>query len=208
MRIPKRVNTVLDWMEQHYPALGVVVALVLVALVATLAPSSVGIPAACFILGLAAGGFVVHVRSSRRVARARAEVDNLLRENGALRHRNTVLASGVITREAQETQALVSIPEDDLLDGDGDGDGNTQSTATLDELLGGDPQTTDELPDEFGELDEPGEPGEADGGRGDRRDDDPQRTTVLTELPDDVVGEDAEDTAKGSRKASPNRRSG
>ncbi|MGP4022299.1 hypothetical protein [Actinomadura sp. 3N407] len=200
MRIPKRVNTVLDWMEQHYPALGVVVALVVVALVATLAPSSVGVPAACFVLGVAAGGFAVHVRSSRRVARSRAEVDNLLRENGALRHRNTVLASGVITREAQETQALVSIPEDDLLDGDADGDGNTQGTATLDELLGGDPQTTDELPDELGELGEPGE-AEADGDAGDRRDDDPQRTTVLTELPDDLIGEDAEDTARNSRRS-------
>ncbi|MFG2091442.1 MULTISPECIES: hypothetical protein [unclassified Spirillospora] len=201
MRIPKRVNTVLDWMEQHYPALGVVVALVVVALLATLVPSSVGVPAACFILGLAAGGLVVHVRSSRRVARARAEMDNLLRENGALRHRNTVLASGVIAREAQETQALVAIPEDDLLDGDGAGDGNTQSTATLDELLGGDPQSTDELPDEFGD---PGEAGEADDGAVDRRDDDPQRTIVLTELPDDLfaeVAEDAEDTARNSRRA-------
>lgn len=187
MRIPKRVNTVLDWMEQHYPALGVVVALVMVALVATLTPSSVGIPAACFILGLAAGGLVVHVRSSRRVARVRNEVDNLLRENGALRHRNNILASGVITRESQETQALVSIPEDDLLD---------ESTATLDELLGGDPQTTDELPDELGE---PQEPDEA--GGGDRRDDDPQRTTVLTQLPDDLFGEDAEDTARNFRRS-------
>lgn len=149
MRIPKRVNTVLDWMEEHYLALGAVITLVVVALVATLLPSSVGLPAAGFVLGLAAGGFTVHVRLSRRVARARAEVDALLRENGALRHRNTVLASGVITREAQETQALVSIPEDDLLADDLAGDGPTQSTVTLDELLDGDPRTTEELPDEI-----------------------------------------------------------
>lgn len=131
MRIPKRVNAVLDWMEKHRVALGVVVALAAVALVATLAPPIVGIPVAGFILGLAAGGFLVHVRATRRAARLRREIDDLLRENGALRHRNTVLASGVITREAQETQALVAIPEDeDLLAADDD----PQRTAHLPEL--------------------------------------------------------------------------
>ncbi|WP_242884487.1 hypothetical protein [Actinomadura litoris] len=130
MRIPRRVNTVLDWMEKHFGALAVVVALVAVALLATLAPPLVGLPVAGFIVGLAVGGFLVHVRMSRRVARARAEVDDLLRENGALRHRNTVLASGVITREAQETQAFVAIPEEeDVLDGD------PQGTAALPELI-------------------------------------------------------------------------
>ncbi|MFB4297162.1 hypothetical protein [Actinomadura sp. NTSP31] len=142
MRIPKRVNAVLDWMEQHFGALAVVVALVIVALVATLAPPLVGLPIAGFVLGLAAGGFLVHVRLSRRIARARSEVDDLLRENGALRHRNTVLASGVISRGAQETQALVAIPEDDedLVEDD------PSRTAALpeltDELLGGDPGDT------------------------------------------------------------------
>ena len=207
MRIPKRVNTVLDWVEQHYLALGVVVALVVVALVATLAPSSVGVPMAALLLGIAVGGFTVHLRSSRRVARARAEVDNLLRENGALRHRNTVLASGVITREAQETQALVSIPEDDLLDHGPEAE--SQSTVTLDELLDGDPQTTDELPGDIGEAEEVGEaeeePREGAARSGDRAeergDDDPQRTSVLTELPDGLLGEDDEDTAKNSRRA-------
>ncbi|MFD0537279.1 hypothetical protein ACFQY7_29560 [Actinomadura luteofluorescens] len=144
MRIPKRVNTVLDWVEQHLLAFAVVVALVVVALVSTLAPPAVGLPVAGFVLGAAAGGLVVHLRLSRRIARARSDNDNLLRENGALRHRNTVLASGVITREAQETQALVAIPEDDLLDAPDD----PQTTASLDELLGGDPQTTNELPDD------------------------------------------------------------
>ncbi|TDB92594.1 hypothetical protein [Actinomadura sp. 7K534] len=209
MRIPKRVNTVLDWMEQHSLALGAVTALVVVALVALLVPSSVGIPAAFFLLGLALGGFTVHVRSSRRVRRARAEVDNLLRENGALRHRNTVLASGVITREAQETQALMSIPEDDLLlDEPPAADEAAQRTVSLDELLDGDPQTTDELPEEL--ADEPGgdapapaaedaERGvgaEKDGGEA-PGDDDMQRTTVLTELPDSLV----EEAAKNYRRA-------
>ncbi|MFI0479191.1 hypothetical protein [Actinomadura sp. 9N215] len=210
MRIPKRVNTVLDWMEEHYLALGAVTALIAVALVATLAPRSVGIPVAAFILGLAAGGFTVHVRASRRVARVRADVDNLLRENGALRHRNTVLASGVITREAQETQALMSIPEDDLPP-DGQevrGPGDTQATATLDELLDGDPQSTDELPKDRMAMAEEIE---------EAREDDPQRTTVLPTLPDDPATEahdadearnapnapktDAEDAASDARKA-------
>ncbi|NKZ07548.1 hypothetical protein [Actinomadura latina] len=208
MRIPKRVNTVLDWMEQHFVALAVVVALVVVALVALLAPAAVGFPVAGFVLGTAVGGFVVHLRLSRRIARARSDVDNLLRENGALRHRNTVLASGVITRESQETQALVSIPEDDLLQDDLLEDGphaDPQRTATLDELLDGDPQRTDELP---GEL--PGEqPGEqlGAGAASDLPevpddDDDPQRTTVLATRPaDDPTGEDDEDTARTHRSA-------
>ncbi|MFA1538533.1 hypothetical protein [Actinomadura monticuli] len=206
MRIPKRVNAVLDWMEQHFVALAAVTALVVVALVATLAPTSVGFPVAGFVLGTAAGGFLVHVRLSRRIARARADVDNLLRENGALRHRNTVLASGVITRESQETQALVSIPEDDLLEDElrADPQSDPQSTVTLDELLeDGDPQTTDELP---GEL--PGErpadgptsdlPALPDGG-------DPQRTTVLPRLPDDLIGADGADGADGEDDADPSR---
>ncbi|WP_131741402.1 hypothetical protein [Actinomadura roseirufa] len=139
MRIPKRVNAVLDWMEHHFVALAVVVALVAVALVATLAPPVVGLPVAAFILGLAGGGFLVHLRMSRRVARVRGEVDDLLRENGALRHRNTVLASGVITREAQETQAFVAIPEDDdLLPDDPQ---RTAGLPALQDLLGEDEDT-------------------------------------------------------------------
>lgn len=205
MRIPKRVNAVLDWMEQHFVALGVVVTLVVVALVATLAPVAVGFPAAGLILGAAVGGFLVHIRMSRRLARARADNDNLLRENGALRHRNTVLASGVITREAQETQALVAIPEDDLLEDDLDAgpDADPQRTVTLDELLGDDPQTTDELPGE-----EPGGPpaGEPAPARPAPPDGDPQRTTVLPRLPDasaDDASADDEDTARTFRAAKP-----
>ncbi|WP_149262457.1 hypothetical protein [Actinomadura sp. K4S16] len=224
MRIPKRVNTVLDWVEEHLLALAVVVALVVVALVATLAPPAVGLPVAGFVLGAAAGGLLVHVRLSRRIARARSDNDNLLRENGALRHRNTVLASGVITREAQETQALVAIPEDDLLDEPAD----PQATTTLDELLdgdpqrtdelsGGDPQRTDELPGDPGSTGEPSARSEAPPRSGGARNDDPlggdpQRTTVLPSLPDDLLGgagdagngtaaDDDEDTARTPRKS-------
>lgn len=220
MRIPKRVNTVLDWVEEHLLALAVVVALVVVALVATLAPPAVGLPVAGFVLGAAAGGLVVHLRMSRRVARARSDIDNLLRENGALRHRNTVLASGVITRGAQETQALVSIPEDDLLDAPGD----PETTVSLDELLD-DPQTTNELPGDPrttgdpqpGDTDAPESPGDPlttdelpgrDDGpprAADPLDGDPLRTTVLPALPDDLLGgsdaaEDA-DTARTRRRS-------
>ncbi|MEV3927091.1 hypothetical protein [Actinomadura coerulea] len=221
MRIPKRVNTVLDWVEEHLLALAVVVALVVVALVATLAPPAVGLPVAGFVLGAAAGGLVVHLRMSRRVARARSDIDNLLRENGALRHRNTVLASGVITRGAQETQALVSIPEDDLLDAPGD----PETTVSLDELLD-DPQTTNELPGDPQTTGDPRPPGDTDApespgdplttdelpGRdgappraADPLDGDPLRTTVLPALTDDLLGgsDDAEeaDTARTRRRS-------
>ncbi|TYK52896.1 hypothetical protein [Actinomadura decatromicini] len=205
MRIPKRVNAVLDWMEHRYPALGAVVALIAVALAATVAPRAVGFPVAGFILGVAAGGFAVHVRMSRRVARARADVDNLLRENGALRHRNTVLASGVITREAQETQALMSIPEDDLLPVEpGPREGDTQSTATLDELLDGgdgDPQRTDELPDPVPEPEAESEPATEEKAAVKDVEDDPQRTTVLPTLPDEFLKDDASGSARPSRPA-------
>jgi hypothetical protein len=107
VRIPKPVNAVLDWAERQSGALGVVIALVAVALAALWLPALAGL-----ILGLAVGGFAVHLRQSRRVSRLRREVDDLLRQNGALRHRNTVLNSGVITKEAQMTQALVAIPEE------------------------------------------------------------------------------------------------
>jgi hypothetical protein len=213
VRIPKRVNTVLDWVEQHLLALAVVFALVVVALVATLAPPAVGLPIAGFVLGAAAGGLLVHVRMSRRVARARSDIDNLLRENGALRHRNTVLASGVITREAQETQALVAIPEDDLRGAPDD----PQTTASLDELLDGDPQTTNELPDEPRTTGDPqitGDPQTTDElpgrDKAPRRtagplDGDPQRTTVLPALPDDLLGGadagEEEDTARTPRRS-------
>ncbi|QFG24392.1 hypothetical protein [Actinomadura sp. WMMB 499] len=141
MRIPKRVNAVLDWMEQHLRALAVVfvlvvLVLVLVALVTALVPPAVGLPVAGFVLGASAGGYLMHSRMSRRVARARREVDDLLRENGALRHRYNVMASGVITREAQETQAIVPIPEDDLLYVPDDPQRTVSLPELTDELLG------------------------------------------------------------------------
>ncbi|MFD0688280.1 hypothetical protein [Actinomadura fibrosa] len=193
MRIPKRVNAVLDWMEKHSGALGAVVALVAVALVATLAPPLVGFPIAGFIIGLAVGGFLVHVRMSRRVARVRAEVDDLLRENGALRHRNTVLASGVITRGAQETQTFVAIPEDD----DDLAEDDPTSTAALPELPDDLTGTTTDLSEVVTDV-----PEETTGL--------PEATTDLPRLPgttDELPGslealldEEDEGTAKNHRK--------
>ncbi|MBE1530949.1 hypothetical protein [Actinomadura algeriensis] len=158
MRIPKRVNTVLDWMEQHLRALAivfvlVVLVLVLVALVTALVPPAVGLPVAGFVLGASAGGYMMHSRMARRVARARREVDDLLRENGALRHRYNVMASGVITREAQETQAIVPIPEDDLLDAPDDPQRTWSMPELTDELLGMGADDAD-LADGTGERDE------------------------------------------------------
>ncbi|MGI5322878.1 hypothetical protein [Actinomadura nitritigenes] len=195
MRIPKRVNAVLDWMEQHFGALAAVVALIVVALVATLAPPLVGLPVAGFVVGLAVGGFLVHVRLSRRIARTRREVDDLLRENGALRHRNTILASGVITRGAQETQALVAIPEDD------------------EDLVEDDPTRTAALPELTDELLGGGDPGDT---LGDGVESGAAATAEVppievppAEVPQAEAGaegpagdeEDEEDTAKNVRRA-------
>ncbi|MGK5550938.1 hypothetical protein ACSNOI_04930 [Actinomadura kijaniata] len=135
MRIPKRVNTVLDWAEAHLGALAIVVGLALVAAATLTLPPAVGFPIAALIVGLAVGGFVDNLRMAKRVARQRAEIDDLLRQNGALRHRNTVLSSGVITRESQTTQALLMIPEDDGPLNIEPDPGRTQKLPELEELL-------------------------------------------------------------------------
>jgi hypothetical protein len=68
---------------------------------------------AAFGLGALIGGVVVRWRLVRRLARLRAEADDLLRENGALRHRNTMLSRGVAVSSGQLTQKLPIIPRDD-----------------------------------------------------------------------------------------------
>jgi hypothetical protein len=106
VKIPRRVDLALGWVERY--GLALVAVLVLVVVAASLRWQPV---LAALVLGGALGGLPVHLWSSRRVRRARREVDEVLRQNGALRHRNTLLASGVIARGAQPTQVLVSIPE-------------------------------------------------------------------------------------------------
>lgn len=171
MRIPKRVNAFLDRVERHTVPLLVSTALVIAAVAALWLPLLAGV-----FLGLAAGGFTVHVRLSRRLVRARREVDDLLRENGALRHRNTVLSSGVITRDAQMTQALVAIPE---LEPNEDPQ-RTQALPTLfEDRNAGDRSAGDtgsgagaEQVVEVVEVDEADEAGSGDGGRSERDGDD------------------------------------
>ncbi|WP_395107641.1 hypothetical protein [Actinomadura sp. SCN-SB] len=106
MRIPRRVDTALSWVERYRVALTAVIVLVVVAALLRWQPVL-----AALVLGGAFGGFLVHTRSSRHVRRARREIDELLRQNGALRHRNTMLGSGVIQRGSQMTEVLVAIPD-------------------------------------------------------------------------------------------------
>ncbi|RFU37558.1 hypothetical protein DZF91_32265 [Actinomadura logoneensis] len=164
MRIPKPVNAALDWAEQHFGAVAAVLAMVVASAAALALPLGAGLPVAGFVLGLAIGGFAVYARMSRRLARARRENDDLLRENGSLRHRNTILASGVITRESQTTQALLMIPDDEDL-------ADEPVPDLADELLGG--PATASGGAAAGALD--------DGSDAAR---DPQRTDRLPELPD------------------------
>ncbi|WP_119728965.1 hypothetical protein [Thermomonospora amylolytica] len=106
MRIPKRVNDAWDWAESH----GRVTAVIL--LIPVLAVGALWSPAlAAFALGAVGAGLATYLRLARRIARLRAEVDELLRETGRLRHRNTMLASGIVQAESAATQKLLSIPE-------------------------------------------------------------------------------------------------
>jgi hypothetical protein len=105
VKIPKRVNTAWDWVEKHFTALAFIAVLLVAAGTALVLPTL-----AALVLGGFAGAVAVHRRMSRRVRRLRAELDDLLRENGALRHQKAVLASGVIAAAAQPTAALLMIP--------------------------------------------------------------------------------------------------
>lgn len=109
MKIPRRLNAALDLAAKN-ARVSLLVLLLVVAAVATL-----WIPAlAAFALGIGVGGVVVHNRMSARVARLRAEADDLLRENGALRHEKTVIAKAGATSESLLTQRLPSIPEEHI----------------------------------------------------------------------------------------------
>lgn len=107
MRIPRRVNALWDWAEANALVTAVVVMLVVVALTALWLPAF----AAAF-AGVLAGGLAVYARMTRRAARLRAEIDDLLRENGALRHQKTALVKGAISAEALATQKLPVIHSD------------------------------------------------------------------------------------------------
>jgi hypothetical protein len=107
VKIPKPVNAAWDWAEAHIRPIALVVSLCIAA--GTVLWIS---QLAAFVVGVTIGGLVVQTRMAARVARLRAEADDLLRENGSLRHRNTILTSGVISSQALLTQRLPMIPDD------------------------------------------------------------------------------------------------
>ncbi|MFD0903527.1 hypothetical protein [Actinomadura sediminis] len=103
----------MGWLEKHGAALAATVALAVTAASVIWWP-----PLAGFVLGLALGGLGVHLRMTNRLAKAKREIDNLLRENGALRHRNTVLSSGVVAQATQVTYKFRPIVDEvDTADG-------------------------------------------------------------------------------------------
>ncbi|MCW2902161.1 MAG: hypothetical protein JWO67_4426 [Streptosporangiaceae bacterium] len=107
MKIPKHVNTVWDWVDDHIRLLAIIVAL------AAAAAAGLWLPIlSAFVLGAALGGLAIHSRMSRRTTRLRAEVDDLLRENGSLRHENNMLIGGVISAQMLVTQRLPVITAD------------------------------------------------------------------------------------------------
>jgi hypothetical protein len=108
LRIPKRVNKALDWAEDHIRVITFIMILVVVSVAALWLPAL-----AAFVLGALVGGVLVRWRLTRRLARLRSEADDLLRENGALRHEKTMLTRGVITASGQLTQKLPIIPRVD-----------------------------------------------------------------------------------------------
>jgi hypothetical protein len=104
VKIPRRVDASLSWLERNFRALAITTT------IASAATSALWQPVlAAFILGLAIGGFTIHLRLANRLAKARKEIGDLLRDNGALRHRNTVLRSGVIAQDTQVTHKFVPI---------------------------------------------------------------------------------------------------
>jgi hypothetical protein len=108
VKIPRRLNAVLDWAVGNARVILVVLPLAVAAVVVLWLPAL-----AAFAVGVGVGGVVVHVRMSAKVARLRAEADDLLRENGALRHEKTVIAKATVTSESVLTQKLPSIPEEE-----------------------------------------------------------------------------------------------
>jgi hypothetical protein len=106
VKIPKPVNAAWDWVEDHVRLIALVVAVMIAASTVLWIPLL-----AAFVVGATVGGVVVQLRMAARVTRLRDETDDLLRENGALRHEKTVLASGVISSQALLTQRLPMITD-------------------------------------------------------------------------------------------------
>ncbi|HEY7484171.1 MAG TPA: hypothetical protein VH912_06865 [Streptosporangiaceae bacterium] len=107
MKIPKSVNKALDRAGQNIRVVVAVAAAVIVSIVFWWLPLL-----SAFVLGITVGGILVHMRMAPRQTALRADVDDLLRQNGALRREKLTLASGVITSQSRLTAKLPVIPED------------------------------------------------------------------------------------------------
>jgi hypothetical protein len=108
LRIPKRVDTAWDWLERHGRVTVIAMALGSASVAAVFLPAL-----AALIAGLVIGGMAVQIRMGRRVARLRAEIDDLLRETGSLRHQKNVRDSRAIEAQTKITEKLIIIPEDE-----------------------------------------------------------------------------------------------
>ncbi|MEO3788316.1 hypothetical protein ABGB12_33735 [Actinocorallia sp. B10E7] len=105
MRIPKRVNAVWDWAEQHGRALSAGTVLLLIVAGALWLPAL-----GALVVGTVVGGVLVRGRSKKELVRLRLDNDQLLRQNGALHHKIALLEQGVRERSSLTTQQLPFIP--------------------------------------------------------------------------------------------------
>jgi len=105
VRIPKRVNAVWDWAEQHGRALSAGTILLIVVVGALWLPAL-----GALVAGMVVGGEAVRRRSRRRLERLQSDNDQLLRQNGALRHKVALLEQGIREQASLTTQRLPVIP--------------------------------------------------------------------------------------------------
>lgn len=108
MKIPRRLNAVLDWAAGHGRAMLIIVPVVVAAVAALWLPT-----VAAFAIGVGVGGVAVNVRMGKQVARLRAETDDLLRENGALRHEKIMITKRAVATGSLLTQKMPSVPQKD-----------------------------------------------------------------------------------------------
>jgi cytochrome c556 len=114
LKIPKRVNAALDWMGHNVRRVAAVGAAVIISIAIWS-----WVPAlSALVLGVAIGGTIVHQRMASRQAALRSDIDDLLRQNGALRREKLTLASGVLAKQTQLTAKLPVIPDDSPAGGD------------------------------------------------------------------------------------------
>jgi hypothetical protein len=108
LKIPKRVNAALDWVAHNVRSVAAVCAALIISFV--IWPRVPLLSA--FVMGAVLGGTIVYQWSASRQAALRSDIDDLLRQNGALRREKLTLASGVIAKQTQLTAKLPVISED------------------------------------------------------------------------------------------------